>query len=307
MGPIIGITAYAAQADWKGWSAPAALLPWAYVDAIRRNGGRPVLLPPGGSDDEAAATVSDLDGIVLAGGADVNPARYGAQPHPATAVSDPDRDAWELAVAKAALRDGVPLLGICRGMQVLNVCLGGTLHQHVPDLTGHDGHDGPRSGFSRHRVRITAGQRLASILPSGGYFDVPTHHHQAVDVTGPAWCRWPGPRMASSRRSKARPANLTASWSGSSGIQSRAMTPGCSRHCWPPRKPAAPARDTGRNSSPEPEPAEPEPAFQHHGWPIAGVIAPAVGHRWRWRRRGGGRAAGGGGPAAAAARANPYR
>lgn len=184
MGPIIGITAYAAQADWKGWSAPAALLPWAYVDAIRRNGGRPVLLPPGGSDDEAAATVSDLDGIVLAGGADVNPARYGAQPHPATAVSDPDRDAWELAVAKAALRDGVPLLGICRGMQVLNVCLGGTLHQHVPDLTGHDGHDGPRSGFSRHRVRITAGQRLASILPAGGYFDVPTHHHQAVDVTG---------------------------------------------------------------------------------------------------------------------------
>jgi len=184
MGPIIGITAYAAHAQWKGWSAPASLLPWSYVDAIRRSGGRPVLLPPGGSDDEAAATVASLDGVVLAGGADVNPARYGAQPHPETAISDPDRDAWEFAVASAALREGVPLLGICRGMQVLNVYLGGTLHQHVPDLVGHDGHNGPHSGFDAHRVRVTAGQRLPTILPGGDYFDVPTHHHQAVDVTG---------------------------------------------------------------------------------------------------------------------------
>jgi putative glutamine amidotransferase len=184
MGPIIGITAYAADADWKGWSAPAALLPWRYVDAIRRSGGCPVLLPPGGSEAEAAATVTSLDGVVLAGGADVNPERYGAATHPQTVISNPDRDAWELAVASAALREGVPLLGICRGMQVLNVCLGGTLHQHVPDLVGHKGHDGPASGFNQHRVRITAGHRLASILTTGGYFDVPTHHHQAVDVTG---------------------------------------------------------------------------------------------------------------------------
>jgi putative glutamine amidotransferase len=184
MGPIIGVTAYAAEAEWKGWSAPAALLPWKYVESIRRAGGRPVLLPPGGSDDEAAATVSVLDGVVLAGGADVNPARYGAEPHPETVVSDPDRDAWELAVAGAALREGVPLLGICRGMQVLNVYLGGTLHQHVPDLVGHEEHSGPAIGFSPHRVRVTAGRLLASILPAGEYFDVPTHHHQAVDVAG---------------------------------------------------------------------------------------------------------------------------
>jgi putative glutamine amidotransferase len=184
MGPIIGITAYASDATWKSWSAPAALLPWRYVDSIRRGGGCPVLLPPGGSDDEASATVSSLDGVVLAGGADVNPARYGAEAHPKTVLSDPDRDAWELAVASAALREGVPLLGICRGMQVLNVCLGGTLHQHVPDLVEHEGHDGPASGFARHRVRVTAGRRVASILSSGDYFEVPTHHHQAVDVTG---------------------------------------------------------------------------------------------------------------------------
>jgi putative glutamine amidotransferase len=184
MPPIIGITEYAAQAQWRGWSAPAALLPWTYVDAIRHSGGRPVLLPPGGSEEEAAATVADLDGIVLAGGADVNPSRYGALPHPQTVITDPDRDGWEFAVACAALRDGVPLLGICRGMQVLNVCLGGTLHQHIPDLVHHEGHSGPRVGFDRHLVRVTAGNRLIKILPGGDYFHVPTHHHQAVDATG---------------------------------------------------------------------------------------------------------------------------
>jgi putative glutamine amidotransferase len=184
MGSIIGVTAYAADAEWKGWSAPAALLPWRYVDAIRRSGGCPVLLPPGGTDAEAAVTVSSLDGVILAGGADVNPERYGAVPHPKTVLTSPDRDAWEFAVAGAAIRAGVPLPGICRGMQVLNVCLGGTLHQHLPDLVGHDGHLGPEHGFDTHRVRITAGQRLAGILPGGEYFGVPTHHHQAVDVTG---------------------------------------------------------------------------------------------------------------------------
>jgi putative glutamine amidotransferase len=184
MGPIIGITAYAADAEWRGWSAPAALLPWKYVDAIRRNGGCPVLLPPGGTDAEAAVTVSSLDGVILSGGGDINPARYGAVPHPQTVLTSPDRDAWDFAVARAAISERIPLLGICRGMQVLNVCLGGTLHQHVPDLVGHQGHNGPDSGFGMHRVRITAGQRLASILPGGEYLNVPTHHHQAVNVTG---------------------------------------------------------------------------------------------------------------------------
>ena len=184
MSPIIGITSYQSEASWKGWTAMAALLPWRYVDAIRGSGARPVLLPPGGDMAEAEGTIADLDGVVISGGGDVDPARYGAEPHPKTVRTDPDRDGWEFAVASAALRAGLPLLGICRGMQVLNVCCGGTLYQHVPELVGHDRHDGPRFGFGRHRVRVTAGRTLAEILPGGEYFAAPTHHHQAVDVVG---------------------------------------------------------------------------------------------------------------------------
>jgi putative glutamine amidotransferase len=185
MAPTIGITTYHARANWRGWSEEGALLPWAYVTSIRNNGGRPVLLPPGGDAAEAAATVAVLDGIVIAGGGDIDPAIYGAlAKHPRTEVTAPDRDDWELAVAEAAVRQGVPLLGICRGAQVLNVACGGTLHQHVPDLVGHDEHTGPADGFGTHKVRVTSGSIVQSILPGGEFFDVPTHHHQAVDIVG---------------------------------------------------------------------------------------------------------------------------
>jgi len=185
MAPTIGITTYHARADWRGWSEEGALLPWAYVTAIRNSGGRPVLLPPGGDAAEAAATVAALDGVVIAGGGDIDPALYGAPAkHPRTEVTAPDRDSWELAVAEAAVRQGVPLLGICRGAQVLNGACGGTLHQHVPDLVGHDDHSGPAAGFGTHKVRVTSGSIVQSILPGGEFFDVPTHHHQAVDLVG---------------------------------------------------------------------------------------------------------------------------
>jgi len=121
---------------------------------------------------------------VIAGGGDIDPAIYGAARHPRTDVNAPDRDAWELAVAEAAIKLGVPLLGICRGMQVLNVACGGTLHQHVPDLVGHHAHNGSATGFGLHKVRVTSGMTVQSILPGGKYFDVPTHHHQAVDKVG---------------------------------------------------------------------------------------------------------------------------
>ncbi len=184
MAPTIGITTYHAHADWRGWPEEGVLLPWTYVTAIRANGGRPVLLPPGGDAAEADATVAVLDGVVIAGGGDIDPAIYGAARHPRTEVTAPDRDAWELALAEAAIRMNVPMLGICRGMQVVNVACGGTLHQHVPDLVGHEGHSGAPAGFGVHKVRVTSGRTVSGILPGGEYFEVPTHHHQAVNMLG---------------------------------------------------------------------------------------------------------------------------
>jgi putative glutamine amidotransferase len=184
MAPTIGITTYHTNANWRGWSEQGAMLPWTYVTAIRDNGGRPVLLPPGGDAAEAEATVEVLDAVVIAGGGDIDPAIYGAARHPKTEVTAPDRDAWELAIAESAIRMGVPLLGICRGMQMLNVACGGTLHQHVPDLVGHSDHVGNVLGFGSHKVRVTSGRTVTHILPGGEYFEVPTHHHQAVDKLG---------------------------------------------------------------------------------------------------------------------------
>ncbi len=184
MTPVIGITSYDDTAAWHDWNARAVLLPYAYVDAVRRSGGRPVLLPPGGDADEASATVAHLDGLVVSGGPDIDPARYGQPRHPQTEPSTPPRDAWDLAVTGAAVAQGVPLLAICRGMQVLNVCRGGTLHQHVPDLIGHERHHGGPGWFGRHHVKVSPDSMLAGILPEPGLFEVPTHHHQAVDLLG---------------------------------------------------------------------------------------------------------------------------
>jgi putative glutamine amidotransferase len=190
MSPLIGITTYDGPAQWRGWSMTADLLPQSYVDAVRRAGGRPVLLPPGGSPAEAAATVAGLDGVVISGGPDLDPARYGAEPHPLTVPASAERDAWELAVLDRALAGRVPLLAICRGIQLLNVALGGTLHQHLPHVVGHEGHSGPPTEFGWHRVRIGGAGALAGIFgpdgpgADGPWLNVPTHHHQAIDRLG---------------------------------------------------------------------------------------------------------------------------
>jgi len=190
MRPLIGISTYNDLAQWRDWSAPAMLIPQTYVNAVRRSGGRPVLLPPGGDPAEAAATVADLDGLIVSGGGDVDPARYGAPAHPETGAPNRERDGWELALLDAALAAEVPLLAVCRGIQLLNVVRGGTLHQHLPQVVGNEEHSGPDCGFGRHLVRIGAAGALGRVLAGAGgpaedvWLDAPTHHHQAVDRLG---------------------------------------------------------------------------------------------------------------------------
>lgn len=180
--PLIGLSTYREQARWGSWDLPADLVPHGYVRWLRSGGGAVTLLPPDapGAADEA---VAGIDALVVPGGPDVAPARYGARRHPRTGPPAPDRDDWELALIGAALRRGIPLLGVCRGAQLLNVARGGTLEQHTPDRVGHDGHGGGAPGvFGRHAVHPLPGTRLAGILP--GPLDVPTYHHQSVGRLG---------------------------------------------------------------------------------------------------------------------------
>jgi putative glutamine amidotransferase len=178
--PVIGISSYCLQARWGSWDLPAVLLPRRYTEMVARAGGLPVLLPP---LPRVADTLSRLDGLVLSGGGDIDPAVYGAARDPATGPASADRDTAELELCRRALADGVPVLAICRGLQVVNVALGGTLHQHLPDLTGHDGHSPDPGGYGSHNVSIAPGSRLAGLL-GGTETAVPTHHHQAIDRLG---------------------------------------------------------------------------------------------------------------------------
>jgi putative glutamine amidotransferase len=178
--PVIGISAYCLQARWGSWNLPAVLLPRRYSDMVAAAGALPVLLPP---VPGVAGLLGRLDGLVLSGGGDIDPAAYGAAADPATGPANPDRDRAELELCHQALADGVPVLGICRGLQVINVALGGTLHQHLPDLVGHDGHSPDPGGYGTHKVSIAPGSRLASLL-GRSEANVPTHHHQAIDRLG---------------------------------------------------------------------------------------------------------------------------
>jgi putative glutamine amidotransferase len=174
--PVIGISAYSQQARWGSWDLPAVLLPRRYTDMVAAGGGQPVLLPP---QPGVASLLARLDGLVLSGGGDIDPARYGADRDPATDPANPGRDDAEIELARQAIAAGLPLLGICRGLQVVNVALGGTLHQHLPALVGHDGHSPKQQGYASHKVSVTAGSQLAGIL-GRTEAAVPTHHHQSV-------------------------------------------------------------------------------------------------------------------------------
>lgn len=189
MTPVIGISAYSEQARWGAWDLPATLLPQNYADKVAAAGGAPVLLPPVPGID---AAVSGLDALIISGGPDIDPARYGEQAGPQTTVIRPGRDAAEVALFGAALENGVPVLGICRGLQVMNVALGGTLIQHLPDAVGHEGHSPTPGTMAEHKVTIGAGPSRLTDTLGAGPINVPTHHHQGIarladKLTATAW------------------------------------------------------------------------------------------------------------------------
>ena len=178
---MVGVTTYVERARQGVWDVPAAYLQYQYVELVTHAGAVPVLLPPPGPDPEHAEVrevLDRVDALVLAGGRDVGAGTYGAEPHPTADPPATDRDAWELALAKEALDRGLPLLGICRGAQVLTVALGGTLVQHVPDLPGAGAHKHGPGEFASHVVRTVAGSRVAAAL--GPDAAVHCYHHQAV-------------------------------------------------------------------------------------------------------------------------------
>ncbi len=183
MRPWIGITTYTEDARWGSRGGHVTLLPTGYAASVNRAGGRAVLIP---TDDPGADALDRLDGLLIAGGSDVDPARYGEAPHPSTGWHA-ERDEAELILLRAALERGLPVLGVCRGMQLMAVAAGGRLHQHLPDTLGHTGHR-PDSGpgevprYGAHAVRLAPGSRLHGLL--GDAVTVNSMHHQGVADPG---------------------------------------------------------------------------------------------------------------------------
>jgi putative glutamine amidotransferase len=184
--PVIGICTALEHARWTVWEREAFLLSRAYVDAVQAAGGLALMIPPDAATAaDPDATLDPLDALVLAGGADVDPAAYGAEPHPCTRGTRPERDAAEIPLARRALERDLPLLGICRGMQLLNVALGGTLIQHLPDDVGHGDHRRHLGSFddADHDVRLAPGSLAARVCGELRHA-TKSHHHQAVDRLG---------------------------------------------------------------------------------------------------------------------------
>jgi putative glutamine amidotransferase len=179
--PVIGITSYPPErVKWGVWEEPVIMIPASYVHAVERAGGRPLVIPP--SADAEVETLDLLDGIIFSGGSDVDPARYGAEPHPATDAPRRERDAAELALLTAALERDLPVLAVCRGSQVLNVALGGDLVQHLPEQVGHERHRHTPGQFADHEVAVKPDSRLGAIL--GERAPVKSHHHQGYGRLG---------------------------------------------------------------------------------------------------------------------------
>jgi putative glutamine amidotransferase len=180
--PLIGISAYELAADFSHWrDVPSVLVPAGYPASVERAGGWPVVLPP--NDLDPADVLEALDGLVLVGGADINPSVYGHEPHPEALAFSDVRDRAELALLRGALARDMPLLGICRGMQLLNVAAGGDLHQHIPEITPEPmTHRGEPGTWARHEVTVEPGCRLRDML--GDRLHVVSAHHQAPVTIG---------------------------------------------------------------------------------------------------------------------------
>lgn len=184
--PVIGICTPLERARWGAWDLDAFLLPRSYVDAVHRAGALALLLAPDPAlVDDPDEALDRIDGLMLAGGADIDPATYDAEPHPETIGSVPERDAFEVALVRRALERDIPLLGICRGMQVMNIARGGTLHQHLPELLGHQEHRRVLGSFdgADHDVRLAPGS-LAARAAGEELHATKSHHHQGIDRVG---------------------------------------------------------------------------------------------------------------------------
>jgi gamma-glutamyl-gamma-aminobutyrate hydrolase PuuD len=179
--PLIGLTTYRERAATGVWDTEFALLHNVYVDAVARAGGVPVLLPP--QEHGADEAIEGVDALVLTGGSDVDPERYQQRPHAVSTVVRPWRDDWELRLLARALAADLPVLGVCRGAQLLNVALGGTLDQHIPDSVGHQRHCPAPGVFGATRVTLSPGSVLAGVL--GPTATVACYHHQAIDKLAP--------------------------------------------------------------------------------------------------------------------------
>jgi putative glutamine amidotransferase len=180
MRPIIGITAYAEQVKWGVWDLPAAVIPMSYVHAVEQAGGRPLLVPP--SEEGLEETLDAVDGLIFSGGSDLDPSTYGAEAHPETNGVRTERDRAELALLQAALERDMPVLAVCRGMEVLNVVRGGDLVQHLPDVVGNERHKHTAGVFADHEVDLKAGSRVQRVL--GDRAPVKSHHHQGPGRLG---------------------------------------------------------------------------------------------------------------------------
>ncbi|WP_194814904.1 gamma-glutamyl-gamma-aminobutyrate hydrolase family protein [Nocardia sp. XZ_19_385] len=179
--PLIGLPTYRERARFGTWDTESAVLPIGYAAMVERAGGIPVLLPPVGV--ARPELVQRLDGLVLTGGADIEPSRYGRPLEQALGYSRPDRDESEFELFSLARAADLPILAVCRGLQLVNVALGGTLIQHLPDVVGHDEHSGGPDSFTVMRVLTTAGSRIAALL--GPEVKAHCHHHQAIEQLAP--------------------------------------------------------------------------------------------------------------------------